>query len=261
MKQFRPWVGITLAVIVVLLVALITLDLLGIRQFIPLSDHYDWLAFLGALVGGTLGGLFTFGGVYLTLRQQRESDRLQLDAEELKNRLSIMPLFEYAISYDKADFDNSAGQLANEPPMPIYKLDGGEPGDPDSFEFLYDIVIRNVGLGHALLTKVTLRFLDNSNQLIETQSYGFVNFLVKKDSRRDLRHFIYAPRNTPRFPNPRQYAYAIEVLVEYKDLLGDMYQQKVLTGIAKSLYAEEGPSTGGIPFASFSHADPPTRPA
>lgn len=179
------------------------------------------------LWGELSGGLFTFGDVYLTLRQQRESDRLQRDAEDLKNRLSIMPLFEYAVSYDKADFDNSVGQLANDPPMPIYKLDGGEPNDPDSFEFLYDIVIRNAGLGHALLTMVTLSFFDDSNNPIDKQTYGFENFLVKTHSRRDLRHYIYAPRTSPRFTDPRQYVYPIEVLVEYQDLLGNTYHQTV----------------------------------
>ncbi len=257
--NFRRWASTTMAVLGLIVFALVVIDLLGGRRFVPLTDHYDWLSFLGALLGGIVGGLFTFGGVYLTLQQQRETDRLQRDADAVKTRLSIMPLFEYAVSYDPKDFDNTDGQLVNET-MPIYLLDGGRQGDADSFEFLYDIVIRNVGLGHALLTNVTLNFRDRSHHFIESQKYGFENFLVKRDSRRDLRHFLYAPRNSPRFADdPSQYGYAIEVLIQYEDLLGNKYRQKLLTSIAKGLYAEEDPATGGMPFASFHHAEPPTQ--
>lgn len=262
MKSFRSW-GLVLASSVVALVALIVaMDLLGIRKVLPLTSQYDWLAFLGALIGGVVGGLFTFGGVYVTLRQQRrsdddrrESERLQREAEQLRTRLSIMPLFEYAVSYDKADFDNSAGQLANEPGMPNYTLDGGKRDDPESFEFLYDIIVRNVGLGHGLITHVTLNFMDNQHQPVQSENYGFVNYLVKKDSRRDLRHYIYTPRNGARFSDPRQQVYAIEVVLEYQDLLGNAYEQKLLTSISKALYAEEDPKTGGKPVAHFSHAE------
>jgi hypothetical protein len=263
-KPFRSWAGIVLLAIAVMLLALVAMDILGVRQVLPLTIHYDWLAFLGALVGGIVGGLFTFGGVYFTLRHQRETDqerreseRLQREADERRTRLSIMPLFEYAVSYDKADFDNSAGQLADEPGMPVYTLDGGVPGDPGSFEFLYDIVVRNVGLGHGLLTNVTLNFLDNHHEFIQSENYGFVNYLVKKDSRRDLRHFIHTPRNSPRFSDPRQQVYAIEVVLQFEDLLGNRYEQRLMTSISKALYASEDPSTGGKPVAHFSHADPP----
>ena len=257
---FRRWAIFTLAVVGLIVLLLIAADLVGIRRLVPLTDHYDWMSFLGALIGGVVGGLFTFGGVYLTLQQQRLSDQQMRDADALKTRLSIMPLFEYAVSYDPADFDNSEGQLANEPGMPIYTLDGGKMDDPDSLKFLHDIVVRNAGLGHALLTNVTLNFLDGSHKFIKSESYEFVNFLVKKDSRRDLRHYIYAPRNSPRFAeDPRQYVYAIDVLIEYEDLLGNKYEQKLQSSISKGLYVDEDPATGGMPFASFHQAEPPTH--
>ncbi len=164
-----------------------------------------------------------------------------------------MPLFEYAVSYDKADFDNSAGQLANEPGMPVYTLDEGKRGDPQSFESLYDIVVRNVGLGHGLITHVTLNFMDNRRQFIKSENYGFVNSLVRKDARHDLRHSSHTPRNSERFSDPRQRrSTRSEVVLKYQDLLGGAYEQKSLTSISKALYADEDPKTGGKPVAHFS---------
>ena len=41
-----------------------------------------------------------------------------------------------------------------------------------------------------LPTHMTLNFHDNSHALIESQSYDFVDFLVKQGARGDLRHYI-----------------------------------------------------------------------
>ena len=130
MRHLGFWLILAGALTLILTIALVILDLVDARNFVPLSDSYDWLAFVGAVLGGTIGGLITFGGVYLTLRQQRESDRARdladanrdrqrQEAEDLGNRLSIMPLLEYSVSDNPADFDNSTGQLANEPAVPF----------------------------------------------------------------------------------------------------------------------------------------------
>jgi len=251
-----------LAIVGLIVVALVALDLVGIRRLVPLSEGYDWLAFLGALLGGIVGGLFTFGGVSLTLRQQRESDRQLREAEDTKNRLALMPLFEYKVSYDPADFDNSSGQLAGEPGIPIFSIDGGQYGDPDSLEFLFDIVVYNIGLGHALVTNLWFTISDNFDNTVFTHQGGYTSFLIKRNSRRDMRHYIYAPRIHPRFAgDPRQHVYNVEIIVGYEDLLGNKYEQKLHMAIAKSLYADEDPATGGSPTSSFHYADPPQFPA
>jgi len=178
---------------------LVGLDLGGVRDWLPLTQHYDWLAFIGAILGGMIGGFITFGGVYLTLRQQREADELRraaekdanlrhAEAEHLRHRLSFMPLFEYRVSYDPADFDNSSGQLASEPGWPLYELDGAHHDDPDAIRFFYDLVITNVGLGHAFLTDVIFDVRDNQDKPVQTFQGGFVSFLVKAGSRRDARY-------------------------------------------------------------------------
>tara|TARA_R110002051_G_scaffold315883_1_gene394827 strand:+ start:2505 stop:3353 length:849 start_codon:yes stop_codon:yes gene_type:complete len=268
-KRPGAWLALAFAITIAISLVLVGLDLAGIRNWLPLTLHYDWLAFIGAILGGAVGGFITFGGVYLTLRQQRESDEMRTaaekdsiqrraEAEHLRNRLSFMPLFEYRVSYDPKDFDNSSGQLSSEPGWPIYELDGADHDDPDSIEFFYDLVITNVGLGHAFLAEVTLDVRDNQDNPVQTFQSGFTNFLVKAGSRRDARYVFYAPRVAPpRFDDPRQYVYGILVTLKYRDLLGNEYQQVLRTSIAKGLYADENETSSGSPHSSFHFAEPP----
>lgn len=90
------------AVLVILLT--MVLDFTNITQYFPFSHNYDWISFGGSFLGGIIGGLATFGGVYFSLKSQKEAD-------DEKNRQAVIPVMEYKISYDKADFDNSSGQL------------------------------------------------------------------------------------------------------------------------------------------------------
>lgn len=38
----------------------------------------DWLAFAGSILGGLIGGLFTYFGVRLTLKYEREKEKKEL---------------------------------------------------------------------------------------------------------------------------------------------------------------------------------------
>jgi hypothetical protein len=255
----RAWLIWILSGLLVVVLGLILLDLLGIRRFIPLTSDYDWLAFVGAVLGGIVGGLVTFGGVYLTLQHANESELRRQAAEDLRNRLSILPLFEFSVSYDPKDFDNSSGQLAEEPGMPIYSIDGATWDSSDAMRFAHDLIVRNVGLGHALLQTVIVDIRDNRGQPVRSERMGFANFLVKSGSSRHIRMYFVAPRNNPRFEDPRQYGFQILLTLYYDDLLGTGYRQVVHTAIAKGLYPGEDPVTGGQPFSSLGYAEPPAR--
>lgn len=52
----------------------------------------DWLSFAGSIIGGLIGGLFTFFGVKLTLKHEKEKERKEilLKAIEKKPRLEII---------------------------------------------------------------------------------------------------------------------------------------------------------------------------
>ena len=66
-------IGITgFALSVILLILL--LDLCNITHYIPFSRNYDWISFIGSFLGGVIGGLATFIGVYFTIKSQKQAD-------------------------------------------------------------------------------------------------------------------------------------------------------------------------------------------
>ena len=77
-----------LVALVIVCTLLIAADLLNITQYIPLTKSYDWLAFIGAIIGG----IATFVGVYFTLDYQKKSD-------EEKKRNDNAPIIKIDISY------------------------------------------------------------------------------------------------------------------------------------------------------------------
>lgn len=253
----RVWVHGVIAGLLLLVVSLVVLDLIDIRQYVRLSADYDWLAFIGAIVGGVVGGLVTFGGVLLTLRNAQSAERSRQAAETLRNRLSMLPLFEMSVSYDPKHFDNSAGQLAEEPGTPVFSIDGASSGDEGALHFRHALLVSNVGLGHALLTAVEYTVGDSKGNVLAEQNTGFVNFLVKNGSSRTIRAYFVAPRDNPRFEDPRQNAYNVVVTLRYQDLIANTYHQVVRTVIYKGLSAGEDPRTGGTPVSSLSYAEPP----
>lgn len=254
-EDTRVWVMTIIAGLLLLIATLVVLDLIDIRRYVRLSANYDWLAFIGAIVGGVVGGLVTFGGVLLTLRSAQSAERSRQAAETLRNRLSILPLFEVSVSYDPKHFDNSTGQLAEEPGAPVFSIDGASSSDPGVLNFRHALLVSNVGLGHALLTAVEYTVRDGEEVLVE-QHTGFVNFLVKNGSSRTIRAYFVAPRDNPRFRDPRQNAYNVVVTLRYQDLIANTYHQLVRTVIYNGLSADEDPRTGGTPVSSLSYAEP-----
>ena len=69
-----------LVALVIVCALLIAADLFNITQYIPLTQNYDWLAFIGAIIGG----IATFSGVYFTLDYQKKSDE-----EKKRNDIEI----------------------------------------------------------------------------------------------------------------------------------------------------------------------------
>lgn len=112
-----------------------------------------------------------------------------------KNRLSIIQILEYKISSDKADFDNSERQLADDGAIPHINIEKAEYNDNKSIEWYYDIKVKNVGLGHAQIKKLKFIIGDNNYNIIEEQNIGYVYKLVKCNEERDLKFIIYAPKN------------------------------------------------------------------
>ena len=121
------------------------LDFTNITQYFPFSHNYDWISFGGSFLGGIIGGLATFGGVYFSLKSQKEAD-------DEKNRQAVIPVMEYKISYDKADFDNSSGQLNGEV-IPHINVEGAT-YDGESEKWYFNLIAENIGLGSAQILSV-----------------------------------------------------------------------------------------------------------
>ena len=74
----------------------------------------DWLAFLGSILGGLIGGLFTFFGVKLTLKHEKEKEVKEelKDLNETKPRLEIIKYLNFEETKDNLDINNDCNILA-----------------------------------------------------------------------------------------------------------------------------------------------------
>ena len=150
----KAFLGIFITILLFSLIFIVA-DLMNITTYIPLSRNYDWLAFWGAI----LGGLATLIGVYFTIKGQSETDKEN-------RRISSLPVLEYKISYSKDDFDNSNGQLAGEIISHI-ELEGANHLQENSCEWHYNLLITNVGIGHAKIERLDFIFGDQSYNFIQ----------------------------------------------------------------------------------------------
>lgn len=219
----KKYIVILLAIIFIIPVLFLVLDLINITAIVSLTRDYDWLGFYGGFLGGILGGIATFLGVYLTLQHQKNEN-------EENNRLSLIPVLEYKISYDKADFDNSKGQLAGEVWSHI-NIQGATYQDKDSLEWHFNLIISNIGLGPAQITGISFQFVapEDHSVVIEEARIGYSYKLVKKDDERSFKALIYAPGK-----DVEEITYGLEITVQYQDLLGNAYEQLIHAPIGRS---------------------------
>lgn len=113
---------LVLIILIAMCVLLVAADLCNITQCIPLTKNYDWLSFIGAIVGSSA----TFFGVILTLSYQRKSD-------EEKKRNDNAPIIKMDVSYKSLE-EHHGG---------IFTLDGSEvytSGFPKDFKKKYPVI-------------------------------------------------------------------------------------------------------------------------
>ena len=214
---------------------------------------------LVALVGAVIGGGMTLLGAILTLRYQRQADlRRSTEAQRIeaeRNRIAAMPLFEYELSSDDADFDNSRGQLATEPAMAHINIRDAHFDDPGVMEWKYDLIVRNIGLGHAFVETIQFHVRTNTTDLGQVHDGGYVDMLVKVGCRRDLRFYFYAPELTD-FTDPSDWGYMVDVTIGYTDLLGNKYSQLVHTSVSRALLSDST-NSAGWPTVQMFHPERP----
>ena len=73
----------------------------------------EWLAFAGSILGGLIGGLFTFFGVKLTLKHEKEKEQKEIltKAEENKPRLEVIKYFDFDTTANKKTVNNDCNVL------------------------------------------------------------------------------------------------------------------------------------------------------
>lgn len=73
----------------------------------------EWLAFAGSILGGLIGGLFTFFGVKLTLKHEKEKEEKEalIKAEENKPRLEVIKYSDFNATANKKSVNNDCNVL------------------------------------------------------------------------------------------------------------------------------------------------------
>ena len=73
----------------------------------------EWLAFAGSILGGLIGGLFTFFGVKLTLKHEKEKEQKEIltKVEENKPRLEVIKYFDFDATANKKTVNNDCNVL------------------------------------------------------------------------------------------------------------------------------------------------------
>lgn len=73
----------------------------------------DWLAFAGSILGGLIGGLFTYFGVRLTLKYEREKEKKELliKADAEKPRFEIVKYLDFDATKSNKKVNNDCNVL------------------------------------------------------------------------------------------------------------------------------------------------------
>ena len=74
----------------------------------------EWISFLGSILGGLIGGVFTFLGVKLTLKHDKEKEHKEilLKANENKPRLEVVKYYDFNATVNKKSINNDCKILA-----------------------------------------------------------------------------------------------------------------------------------------------------
>lgn len=74
--------------IAILILAIVVLDYINIRNIFPFdqfTSQYDWFGIIGAIVGGLIGGVSTYIGIYFTIKNEQEENRKR-DIDDRKRK-------------------------------------------------------------------------------------------------------------------------------------------------------------------------------
>ena len=155
----------------------------------------DWLSFWGSIIGGLIGGIFTFLGVFLTLRRDKKKQIIEERKQllESKPRLEILSIKDYDhFETDDFTFEDALIEVPiigvdmkdNDHPKPIY------PEEAINFLNLAtrEYIFQNTGLTEISWISFTLRdprrlslaLFNESHLMIKNQDLQFTVHINKR---------------------------------------------------------------------------------
>ncbi len=159
-KSIRKLIIIFGIITISILLLILFFDFININNYIPFTRDFDWLNLLGAIVGGLIGSIGTFLGIYLTIENERENNKKKEVDEKKRNGYSYITFSENPIKI-KVHLDSNTGiQNSGD----YYSMLIGENVNAEltkfidlEFEFLN--LNSNIASG-VMVNKVTLLFSD-----------------------------------------------------------------------------------------------------
>ena len=198
MKKEKSYLIFIIGIIVFILlvtIVLLTLDLVDITRYIKLSNKYDWLSYIGAL----LGGLMTLVGVVLTIEYERANNRKELS-------IAYRPIIDPYVGTDKIEGD-------------IIESEIKQVGDFKGTKTLpIDLVLQNKGRGEAKNIRIIETNILNNRKDLEFCLVGSSRLTMYNE----IKHQSYESVSNANLSN------AINALASLMIL--EIYYNRILTG-------------------------------
>lgn len=155
-----------------ILVLILIFDFINISNYIPFTREFDWLNLLGAIVGGLIGAIGTFLGIYITIENERENNKKAEIDEKKRNGYSYVTFSNTPITI-KFHLDSNTG-IHNS--GDYYSILIGENVNVEYTNFFdFDLEFLNLNsnlVSGAIVNKITLLFNDeNKNNLTLYKDY------------------------------------------------------------------------------------------
>ena len=77
-------------IIIVLLIICVVFDFINITYYLPFTKNYDWLGVFSAIIGGLIGGLFTFLSISISIDNEKKANEERLIEEKKQKGYSYL---------------------------------------------------------------------------------------------------------------------------------------------------------------------------
>ena len=171
-KKKRKWISVLVVGVMVCGICFIAIGMSLliewiVRSYVVPEEEKTWVAALpsywGAILGGLVSGVFTFGGVYFTIRYYKRTD-------SEKERKSVQPFLFVEINFDE-----------RRNPLIGFSLGDDEVGKAEQKEIR--IAIHNIGNGFANTLRIYTGVNDEGieyNRVIPVNESTYTYFVAKE---------------------------------------------------------------------------------